>query len=134
MKCNYKLKCKRKAEYWVRKMDKSIYHEIPYRPSWWYPLCSKHLKKIINWEKKGKVEINALKTERVRQFEHRIFCAQYLHQKEHKKWNMFIDWEEIANNLDLDKPLTFEVYRALQKYYYNNYLKIKKRFRLKRQI
>jgi hypothetical protein len=107
-------------------MEKSIYHEIPYRSTWWYHLCSKHLKKII---KNPKFEITALKTERVRKFEHRIFCAQYLHQKEHKNWNMFIDWEEIANDLDIDKPLTFEVYRALEKHYYNNYLKIKKRLK-----
>jgi len=107
-------------------MEKSIDHEISYRSTWWYHLCSKHLKKII---KNPKFEIIALKTERVRQFEHKIFCAQYLHQKEHKNWNMFIDWEEIAKNPDLDKPLTFEVYRALEKHYYNNYLKIKKRLK-----
>ncbi len=124
--CCYKLKCKKEVEYWVRRMDKSIYHETSYRSSWWYSLCSKHLKKIIE---KAKIEIIALKTERVRKFEHKIFCAQYLHLKEHKRWKMFIDWEEIADKLDIDKPLTFEVYRALQKHYYNNYLKIKKRLK-----
>jgi len=40
-------------------------------------------------------------------------------------------WEEIANNLDMDKPITFEVYRALQKHYLNNYLKVKKRIERK---
>jgi len=121
--CCYKLKCKKEVEYWVRRMDKSIYHEISYRSSWWYSLCSKHLKKII---KNPKFEIIALKTERVRKFEHRIFCGQDLHQREHRNWKVFIDWEGIANNLDLDKPLTFEVHRALEKHYYNNYLKIKR--------
>lgn len=125
--CCHKLKCKREVEYWVRRMDKSLYNDIPYRSSWWYPLCSKHLKKTINWEKKGKIEIIALKTERVRKFEHKIFCGRSLDIKEHKNWKMFIDWEEIANNLDLDKPLTFEVHNALKKHYYNNYLKVKKR-------
>ena len=127
--CCHKLKCKKKVEYWIRRMDKSLYHEIPYRSSYWYPLCTKHLKKTINWEKKGKIEIIALKTERVRKFEHKIFCGRSLDIKEHKNWKMFIDWEEIANNLDIDKPLTFEVYRALQKHYLNNYLKIKKRLK-----
>ena len=131
MKCCYKLKCKREAEYWIRRMEKSIYHEIPYRSTWWYSLCSKHLKKII---KKAKIVIIALKTERVRKFEHKNFCGRDLDIKKHKNWKMFIDWEEITNNLDLDKPITFEVYRALQKHYYNNYLKIKKRFQLKRKI
>ena len=105
-------------------MDKSIYYEIPFRSSYWHPLCSKHLKKII---KNAKVEIIELKTERVRKFEHKIFCARDLEIKDHKNWNMFIDWEDIADNLDLDKPITFEVHRALEKHYYNNYLKIKKR-------
>jgi hypothetical protein len=87
------------------------------------------LKKAINWEKKGKVEIIALKTERVRKFEHKIFCGRSLDIKKHKNWKMFIDWEEIANDLDLDKPLTFEVHNALKKHYYHNYLKIKKRLK-----
>lgn len=126
--CCHKLKCKKKVEYWIRRMDKSLYHEIPYRSSWWYPLCSKHLKKAIKWEKKGKIEIIALKTERVRKFEHKIFCGRDLNLKKHKNWKMFIDWEEVIEVLDLDTPpFIFDVYRALQKHYYNNYLKIKKR-------
>ena len=124
--CCYRLKCKKPPVYWIRKMDKSIYHEIPYRSSWWYHLCSKHLKKII---KKAEIEIIALKTERVRKFEYKIFCARSLEIEDHKNWKMFIDWEEIAENLDIDKPITFEVHNALQKYYYDNYLKIKKRLK-----
>lgn len=118
--CCYKLKCKRIPKYWVRK--KEAYN-------FWYPLCLKHFKKII---KNSKIEIIALKTERARKFEHKIFCAQYLNQDKFKNWKGSIDWEEIASELDIDKPITFEVYRALQKHYYNNYLKIKKRINKKR--
>jgi hypothetical protein len=118
------LKCKKRPKYWVRRMDKSIYHDIPYPSNWWYPLCTKHLKKII---KNSKFEIIALKTERVREFEHKIFCSRDSHITDFKNWKMFIDWEEIASELDVEKPVTLEVYRALQKYYLNNYLKVKKR-------
>ena len=116
--CCYDLKCKKKPEFWVKKKDKTF-------PNYWYPLCSKHLKKII---KNARIEIISLKTERIRKFEHKIFCARDLHIKEHKNWKLFIDWEEITENLDIDKPITFEVHSALEKHYYNNYLKIKKRF------
>lgn len=119
-KCCYKLKCKKKTEYWVRKKDKVI---------WWYNLCLKHLKKVI---KNTKIEIIGLKTERVRKFEDKIFCAQVLNEPEFRRWKMFIDWEEIANELDMDRPLTFEVYRALEKHYNNNYIKIKNRIEKKR--
>lgn len=119
-KCCYKLKCKRNTVYWVRKKDKVI---------WWYNLCLKHLKKVI---KNTKIEIIALKTERVRKFEHYILWSRELHQAEFKRWKMFIDWEEIARELDMEKPLTFEVYRALEKHYYNNYLKIKNLIEKKR--
>lgn len=122
--CCYKLECKRSTEYWVRRMDTSIYHDIPYRSNFWHPLCLKHLKKII---KNTKIEIIGLKTERVRRFEYKIFCSRLSHNSKFEKWKMFINWEEIAENLDLDKPITFEVYRALQKHHLNNYLKIKKR-------
>ncbi len=128
-KCCYKLKCKRSPEYWVRRMDKSLYLEIPYPSNWWYPLCLKHLKKII---KNSKIEIIALKTERARKFEHKIICSKLSHNSEFEKWKMFIDWEEITSNLDIEKPITFEVYRALQKHYLNNYLKVKKRIEKKK--
>ena len=110
-------------------MEKSIYHDISYPSLFWYPLCLKHLKKVI---KNSKIEIVSLRTERVRKFEHNIFCSREIGQVEFKRWKMFIDWEEIASELKMDKPLTFEVYRALEKHYQNNYLKIKKRIEKKR--
>lgn len=82
------------------------------------------MKKIL---KNSKIEITALKTERVKNFETKIFCARSSYINKFERWKMFIDWEEIASDLDLAKPITFDVYRALQKHYYNNYLKIKKR-------
>jgi len=94
------LKCKRSPKYWVQKMDKTIPYEIPYRSPWWYPLCSKHLKKII---KKSKIEIIALKTERIRKIEVKISCARISDQKSRVNWSMFIDWEEIVTNLEIDK-------------------------------
>ena len=120
--CCYDLECEKRPVYWVKKKDSFI-------QSYWYPLCLKHFKKIL---KNSNIEITVLKTERARKIELKIFCARELHQVEFKNWKMFIDWEEIASELDMDKPITFEVYRALQKYYHNNYLKIKKRIENKR--
>ena len=122
-KCYYKLKCKKPPEYWVRKKDSFI-------PSYWYPLCLKHLKKVI---KNTKIKIIALKTERVRKFEHKTFCSRELEQVEFKRWKMFFDWEEIASELKIENPITFEVHRALEKHYQNNYLKIKNRIERKRR-
>ena len=115
--CCYDLECKKTPKYWVRRKGKTL-------PNWWYPLCQEHLKIIIL---DSEIEITGLKTERVRKFEHKIFCARGLAIKEHKNWSMFIDWEGIADTIKIDIPITFEVYRALQKHYYNNYLKIKRR-------
>jgi len=110
-------------------MEKSIYYDIPYPSGCDYPLCLKHLKKVI---KKPKFEIIGLKTERVRKFEYKNFCSRLSHNSEFEKWKMFINWEEIAENLDMDKPITFEVHEALEKHYHNNYLKIKNRIERKR--
>jgi len=120
--CCYDLECEKRPVYWVKKKDSFI-------QSYWYPLCQEHLEIIIE---NSEIEIIALKTERVRKFEYKIFCSKLSHNSEFENWKMFIDWEEIASELDMDKPITFEVYRALQKYYHNNYLKIKKRIENKR--